>query len=336
MKKILIAFVLSIFLLSGVFAQVTYDNLETSFSQFSKDVSEALPFASTTGLQWSQAYMGGFPHFGVGLSVGAVTIPEKTFTDLAKNLGFTLPDKLTSLEIGVPLPGYTLDARIGLPFLPLDVGVKLGMIPPGTIDRDKTDVGVDYTLAGVDVRLPVIKQNVILPAVSLGVGFNYLSSTVSTTATGLANTIDLTSLGLGLSDITFSNPDVAFTMESKVIDAKLQVSKSLLIFTPYVGFGYAYGWSTAGGGMLADIFYDGSAITQSDIDTINQTLKDNGQTPLDLSSNQVLITRDNTGGAFRAFGGVSINILILKIDISGMYNVNTKSLGANINTRISF
>ncbi|RKX92476.1 MAG: hypothetical protein DRP59_05310, partial [Spirochaetes bacterium] len=112
--------------------------------------------------------------------------------------------------------------------------------------------------------------------------------------------------------------------------------KSLLIFTPYVGVGYAYGWSTAGGGMLADIFYDGSAITQSDIDTINQTLKDNGQTPLDLSSNQVLITRDNTGGAFRAFGGVSINILILKIDISGMYNVNTKSLGANINTRISF
>ncbi len=336
MKKIFIVLFLSLFLISGVFAQVTYDELKTSFSAFSADVSEALPFASTTGLQWSNAYMGGFPHFGVGLSVGAVTIPEKAFNDLAGTMGFTLPAELTSLGIGVPLPGYTLDARMGLPFLPLDVGVKLGMIPPGTIDQAKTGVGVDYTLAGVDVRFPVIKQNLVLPAVSLGVGFNYLSSTVSTTATGLGTSMDLSLVDSSLKTLTFNNPDVAFAMETKTVDAKLQVSKSLLIFTPYVGVGYAYGWSTAGGGMLADILYDGSPITQSDIDTINQKLQEKGQTPLDLSSTQVLITSDNTGGAFRAFGGVSINILILKIDLSAMYNVNTKSLGANLNTRISF
>ena len=334
MKKTAIALFLSIFLITGVFAQVTYNDMESSFSKFSTDVSEALPFASTTGLQWSRAYMGGFPHFGVGLSVGAVTIPAEAFTDLAKNLNFDLPAELTSLGIGVPLPGYTLDARLGLPFLPFDVGVKLGMIPPGTIDQTATGVGVDYTLAGADIRMPIIKQNLILPAVSLGIGFNYLSSTVSTTATGLADTIDLSALSL--SDITFTNPDVAFKMETKTIDAKLQVSKSLLIFTPYVGLGYSYGWSEAGGGMLADIYYGGSPITPSDIDTINQTLKDNDLTPLDLSSNQVLISSANTGGAFRAFGGISINILLLKLDLSGMYNVNTKSLGANLNARISF
>jgi len=176
----------------------------------------------------------------------------------------------------------------------------------------------------------------VLPAVSLGVGFNYLSSTISTTATGMGTTMDLSSIDSSLGVIDFSNPDIAFTMESKTIDAKLQVSKSLLIFTPYLGVGYSYGWSNAGGGMLADVKYNGSTITQTDINTINTALEAAGKTPLDLSSTQVLISSANTGGAFRAFGGVSINILVLKIDISGMYNVATKSLGANINTRISF
>ncbi len=332
MKKILIVIFLLSFLVTGIFAQVTYTDMESSFSKFSTDVSKALPFASTTGLQWSDAYIGGFPHFGVGLSVGAVTIPEAAITTLADQLGVPFPSEITSLGIGVPLPGYTIDARLGLPFLPLDIGVKLGMIPPGILDS--SGFGVDYTLAGVDVRFPVIKQNIVLPAVSLGVGFNYLSSTLSMTTSGLSNTIDLSAYSL--SNITFSDPDVAFKMETKTIDAKLQVSKSLLIFTPYVGLGYSYGWSNAGVDLKTDILYGGSQITQSDIDTINQALKDNDQSPLDLSQKGFLINSANTGGAFRAFGGVSINILVLKLDISGMYNVNTKSFGANFNTRISF
>lgn len=328
MKKILITLLLSFFLLTGAFALVTYDKMESSFSTFSKDVSQALPFASTVGLQWSDAYVGGFPHFGVGLSVGAVTIPEKAFTSLATTLGFTLPDQLTKLGIGVPLPGYTIDARLGLPFLPLDIGAKLGFIPENIVKSP--DFGVKYTLAGADVRFPVVKQNVVLPAVSLGVGFNYLSSTISTKATGMAQTIDLSAYQL--QNLTFTNPKVAFQMESKVLDAKLQVSKSLLIFTPYLGVGYSYGWSTAGGGILADLLYGGAPITTADITAIENALGSS----TDLSTTQILISSSKSGGAFRAFGGVSINILVLKIDISGMYNVATKSLGANINTRISF
>jgi len=323
MKKILITLLLSFFLLTGAFAQVTYNDMESSFSNFSTDVSQALPFASTVGLQWSDAYVGGFPHFGVGLSVGAVTIPEKAFKEISDTLGFTLPNELTSLGIGVPLPSYTIDARLGLPFLPLDIGVKLGIIPENLIKS--TNYGVKYTLAGADVRFPVVKQNVVLPAVSLGVGFNYLSSTISTTATGMGTTMDLSSFVGSPAVLDFSDPKVAFTMESKTIDAKLQVSKSLLIFTPYLGVGYSYGWSKAGGGMLANVNYNGSTITPSDIETINTALEGANQTPLDLSATQVLISSANNGGAFRAFGGVSINILVLKIDISGMYNVATKS-----------
>lgn len=333
MKKIIIGLFLSLVLITGAFSQVNYSTMEDSFSQFSSDVAESLPFASTIGLNWSDARVRGFPHFGIGLSVGAVMVPKEAFTDLASSLNFDLPSELTDSELGVPLPGYTVDARIGLPFLPFDIGLKLGKIP-SDVFKDSA-YSVDYTLAGFDIRTPIIKQNLLLPAVSVGVGFNYLSSTISTSAsTGLAQSIDLSDYGLD--DLTFTDPEIAFQMESKVIDFKIQASKTLLIFTPYVGLAYSYGWSTAGGGVLADVLYNGSPITQTDIDTINAALDAAGIARPDLSSTEVLVSSDNKGGAFRAFGGLSVNLFILKLDLSGMYNVNTKSLGANINARIAF
>ena len=127
MKKFLILMIILMVGVSGVFAQtITYDELEASFSQFSTDVAESLPFASTIGLNWSDATVRSFPHFGVGLTVGAVMIPAEAFTDLADVMGFDLPDEITDSSIGVPLPGYTLEGRIGGLILPFDIGVKLG------------------------------------------------------------------------------------------------------------------------------------------------------------------------------------------------------------------
>ncbi len=50
---------------------------------------------------------------------------------------------------------------------------------------------------------------------------------------------------------------------SNVIDAKIQVSKSLFIITPYVGLGMSFGISNAGGGMQSQMTVDGSAVTQA-------------------------------------------------------------------------
>ena len=51
MKKILILMIILVVAVSGVFAQqVDFADMETAFSDFSSDVAEALPFASTIAL----------------------------------------------------------------------------------------------------------------------------------------------------------------------------------------------------------------------------------------------------------------------------------------------
>ncbi len=334
MKKYLLIPLLISVAFTGAFA-VDYKDMANSFDQFSKDVSESLPFNSTMGLNWSDARVRGFPHFGIGLSVGATAIPEDTFKRLADNLGIALPAELTDTGLGIPVPGYTVDARIGLPFLPFDIGVKLGTVPEGIVDTPS--LAMDYTLAGFDIRTPIVKQNLLLPAVTLGVGFNYLKSTIGTYVdTGIASSIDLSSVDSNLGTLTFNDPEVAFTMETKVIDFKLQVSKKILIFTPYVGAGYSYGWSNAGGGVYADVEYDGNPITQADIDAINAAFDDKGIDRPDLSVKKITVSSDNTGSTLRAFGGISVNLILLKLDLNGMYNVSTQSLGASVNARMSF
>lgn len=335
MKKILILMIILVVGVSGVFAQtITYSELETSFSQFSTDVAKSLPFASTIGLNWSDARVRSLPHFGVGLTVGAITIPKEAFVELATAMNFALPDEISTSTIGVPLPGYAVEARIGGLFLPFDVGIKLGYIPPELLAD--SPVAADYTLAGFDIRTPIIKGNVFLPAVALSVGYNYLNAGIETAvATGLGSGLDLS--GYGLSNITFTDPKARFQMQSNVVDIKLQASKSLLIITPYVGLGYAYGWSKAGGGVAAgEVLYGGVPITQSDIDDINAALAAVGESELDVSADGFLVSAASTGGALRAFGGLSVNLFILKLDLNAMYNISTASLGASANVRIVF
>ena len=333
MKKILVLLIILVVGVSGVFAQVDFDSMESSFSKFSTDIAESLPFASTIGLNWSDATVRSLPHFGVGVTVGAVSLPEEAFTLLATTMGFPIPAEITDLGLGVPLPVYTIDVRLGGILFPFDVGAKLGYIPPDALaDMAMT---ANYTLAGFDIRTPILKQNLLLPSIALSVGYNYLNAGVGTSiSSGMGSGIDLS--GYSLSDITFSDPEASFQMESNVIDAKLQVSKSLLIFTPYVGAGYAYGWSNAGGGVAGSVLYGGTAITATDIDAINTALALVGESELNITSEGFLVSAASEGGSFRAFGGLSINLFILKLDLNAMYNVSTESLGASANIRIAF
>ncbi len=167
MKKILILMIILMVSVSGAFAQIAIGDMETAFSTFSTDVADALPVASTIGLNWSDARVRGFPHFGVGLSLGAVMIPEDAFVSLANTLSITLPSAITDAGLGIPFPTYVVDARVGIPFLPIDVGAKLGVLTPGMSAALSSDVSVDYILAGFDIRTPIIKGNLVLPSISL-------------------------------------------------------------------------------------------------------------------------------------------------------------------------
>ena len=340
MKRFLILMIILVVGISGVFGQIAFDTMEDSFTTFSSDVAESIPFASTIGLNWSDATVRQFPHLGVGLTVGAVTMPKEAFVDLADSLNFSLPDEIADSNIGVPIPGYTLEGRIGGFILPFDIGIKLGLIPQDTFAD--ADVAIDYTLVGFDIRTPIIKQNLVLPSIAFSVGYNYLNSGIETSVSGTGlDSFAGTSTGYEplddeLDQLSFSDPKVRFQMESSVIDFKLQASKNLLILTPYIGMGYAYGWSTAGGGISSEILYGGNPITSTQISAINTAFAAADLEAPELTEDGLMVASESNGGAFRAFGGLSVNLFILKLDLTGMFNFNTQSLGATANVRIAF
>jgi len=281
MKKFLILMIILVVGFTGIYA-TDIATMEKSFATFSEDVSSSLPFSSTIGLNWSDATVRSLPHFGVGLSVGAVLIPKDAFVALSNDMGFTLPSEITSSDLGVPLPVYTLDGRIGGLFLPFDIGVKLGYLPPDALSG--MAMSADYTLAGFDIRTPILKQNALLPSIALSVGYNYLNAGVqSPISTGMGQSIDISDAfggSPGDNVLYFTDPNARFQMQSNVIDAKLQISKSLLIITPYFGVGYAYGWSNAGGGVAGSVLYDSgsgaAAITAADITAIENAFASAG------------------------------------------------------------
>ena len=331
MKKILILMIILVVAVSGAFGQIAFADMESAFSTFSEDVAEALPVASTIGLNWSDATVRGFPHFGVGLTLGAVMIPEDAFVTLANTLSITLPSAITDAGLGIPFPAYVIDARVGIPFLPIDIGAKLGVLTPEMSASLSDEVAVDYVLAGFDIRTPIIKGNLVFPAISLSAGYNYLSGGVNASVGGIG---DLSSIDLNPvinTTLSYTDPDIRFAWKTHTVDFKLQASKSLLIITPYAGLGYASGWSKAGGGISADSTYS-NGVTE---DEVRDALEAAGY-DVELSADGFAILAESSGGSLRAFGGLSVNLFILKLDLNAMYNVSTASLGASLNARVAF
>jgi hypothetical protein len=119
------------------------------------------------------------------------------------------------------------------------------------------------------------------------------------------------------------------------LDLKAQVSKNILLFTPYAGAGASIGFGKAGGAVNSTL-QSNPTLSPDDIEQINTYLEQQGlETLPKLGENGFSITANMTNGwAFRAFGGVSINLLVLKIDISGMYDFLGQNYGLTLGTRI--
>jgi hypothetical protein len=267
--------------------------------------------------------------------VGATSIPYDIMEPVFDMLpGYSLPSDMEFIEKwGAPLPAWSLDARLGGFILPFDVGVKFGFIP----DEAKVlmPFNMDYLLVGGDVRLALLKGKGLMPDLSVGAGYTYLDGAVYLPdIVGGDTVIDLTGTGQTL---TVTDPDVTFNWQANVIDLKAQLSKKLVIITPYLGAGVSWGSSKAGGGLSSDVTYSGTGttLTQADIDTITSLMEGAGNTAPELTSTSVEVGAQQVDGwAMRAFGGIGFNLWVLKIDLSGMYNFTSGSYGVALNTRI--
>ncbi len=324
-------------------AQLTnYEDFADGFVAFAESIAYELPFNTTLGLNWADAYIGKLPHFGIGVTLGATLVPFNTFNDAMQPLGVDLEaevgDELSAF--GFPLPGAVLDARLGGIFLPFDIGFKIGYIPEEAKGFLPPNMNLDYLMIGGDIRYAIIEEKGLLPDVSIGIGYTYMRGSVGIQGIlGGNQQIEEVRYGPGPGDVyvlELEDPDVFLDWQASSFDLKVQVSKNLLILTPFFGVGAAYGESTAGGGLQSDVLIGGVPITDAQIEQIKEYYDTIGVPIPDLSTKGLIITSDAKGWAYRVFGGIGLNIFLLRLNLNGMYNLTTGAIGASINGSIQF
>jgi hypothetical protein len=333
-------------LATTTFAQtnVDFDDLKSDIESFAAGVASSLPLNAAVGLNWSDAYIGQFPHFGIGLTVGASTIPYRAAEFVLDTIGLAdgikdNPEFRYIEQFGVPLPAYTAEARIGGFIIPFDLGVKVGILPPDFNPGDLIPgFTLEYTNIGFDVRLPIVEERAIIPEVSVGGGYNYLRANVGFAGI-LGNDLNIADFADPRPDVdtvysvSMTDPSVNYQWSANVIDLKAQVSKSLLLFRPFVGVGASIGFGSAGAGFESDL----TGIDSEDIEAINTWAEAQGlDSPLpSLSSKSFYVNASmGNGWAFRAFGGLGIDLLIVKIDITGMYDFLGANYGVTLGARV--
>jgi hypothetical protein len=334
MKRFVLVVAILALLAAGAWA-VDYAAFQEGFQAFADGVADSLPIAATVGLNWSPAYIGQFPHFGIGASVGGMFLPYETVKPIVDTLGVesSIPAQLRTY--GIPFPTIAAGARLGGFGLPFDLGFKFGMIPESAKDLFSDKITADYFLIGGDIRFPVLKGHGLVPTLSIGGGYTFLRGRIGINDVASGETIDITTLMTnagyaGAQSLTITDPDLVFQWDTHTIEAKAQASWNLFILTPHLGIGAAYGISNAGGGLFSTLTYSGPY----DMATVQSVFASYGY-PVPSATGIEVVSAAN-GWSFWVYGGTAINIFFLKLDLSAMYNLVNCDYGASVNVRLQF
>jgi len=340
--KILCLFAVLFLLALPAFAEMGLGDLKDKVDEFTGELANSLPFNSTMGLNWSDAYIGQLfalpPHLGIGFTTGFTTMNFGSLNGLLNMFDIHEFDELTDkMNVGgFTLPGYTIDARIGGFILPFDIGFKFGYLKlnpeflNGLLKTDIPDFNMDYLIIGGDLRYAILDGKKFPLKLSVGAGFNYLKGGMSMPVPGGA---DLSfKIGDSGNTLHIPNPTLGLDWETKSLDFKAQASIKLLIFTPYIGIGATHAWSRAGYGIKSDINVKDSDGNEVDIDDVRNLIESFGIEG--VSTDGFSHYDEVKGWSFRTFGGLSINAPFVKFDLTGMYDFISKCYGLTFGIRL--
>ncbi|MEI6876576.1 MAG: hypothetical protein WCL50_15770 [Spirochaetota bacterium] len=342
MKKTLTALAFVVLVTLATFAQAipTLDTFKGAFQGFSASMAGSLALNSSVGSTWSDAYIGGFPHFGAGLAVGTAFAGSGALKTVFDAVGIGMPTALSG--IGLPFPIVAATAKIGLPFIPVDIGVKVGYLPPelGASIKGLTGVSTDYINLGGQLRFALLQENLLFPALSIGLGANYQKGSISAPLPIPGGSKSFSQdLGPGGSwKMKISDPDLGLGWESTTYDATVQVSKRLLVITPYVGLGYTLGTNSVKGGLTnaMSVSYTpvgGSEQVKTVADLRNAFAAANVAAP-NLDAFGFSFGANANDPVLRVYGGLALNIIVLILDIQATYVPVTSNLGATVTARL--
>lgn len=337
-KSILICIVIFMCAVSPVFSQTEIKELQRAVNSFSGEMAKSLPFNSTIGLNWSDAYIGQLismpPHFGIGVSLGVTTIPINSLNSILSAFDADMMSK-SNFPLGFTLPAYTVEARIGGFILPFDIGVKFGYLNMNKLNINMggldfgTNMGIKFMLIGADIRYALINSKLMPLKLSVGLGINHLSGGISTEIPANSQSFAFTS-GAKNYMLSASDPVLDLEWETTCLELKAHVSFPLFIITPYAGLGVSYAWSRSGYQLNSRIMVKEGGNTVP-IDDVKGILNDLGVTGISNNGFESMIESQDFN--IRFYGGFSINMAVMRLDLTGMYNIFTESLGLSIGLR---
>ena len=317
MKKFLLILLCFSVALTGIFAQsipqvsdyINIDKLGAGLDQFTYDLLKTAPNTVTQQYIYPDAYIGQLlsvpPNVAGGVSAGAAQLN-------AAGLASALKDGLKNdLLKDIPylyLPTLVLDARVGGILLPFDVGLH-GMIisEPLSFSAKGTKFLADYGTIGANIRIPLLKQNVALPGISIGAGFSYSKGAI----------------GMNTSGDVISHISAGY--ESMILDASLQVSKEILFITPYVGARATLSASKRHWncdyeiGALKDVTEDWKS---------SRSYADEQWSSWEINS-------ENPNYTAQIFGGVGIDFLfIVQLGVNASYDLVNNLWAGSVNLRV--
>jgi hypothetical protein len=326
-KKTAVVLLLLAVLALPVFAQTPDTDIvavENAINDIGEILGKAMITNSALGLNWSDAYIGQLiglpPHFGIGASAGFTAIPLSKFEDIYTQFGGNT-DELDMPTNFLPLPTVAGEIRLGGFFLPFDIGIKALPLP----EMDIGDAKLKYFMVGGDFRYALMREQGWKPAISVGIGLTYTNVNLKSSI-GDSTEVDLTELGGSYinQSLTIAAPELDFSMKNTTLDLKVQISKKLFIITPYLGLGFSYGWSTVDFGANATVTGPGGN-WEEDVAAY---------TGMSISSTGLSKSVTYNGMGLRGFGGLSLNIFVVRLDVTGLYDILNQYWGASIGFRI--
>ncbi len=247
------------------------DEVSQGLKEFAETLLFTVPEAATQQNVWSDAYIGNiYPninkHFGFGLTLGGTAIDMSGFKKAADtmigdynstaDLLSSIPNlDIPNLDFGkIPekfiIPTASVDIRIGGFVLPFDFGLCAMMTNPSIfkvkLDDPKSvydmnqainfnflgfNGSIDYLTIGGDIRYRFYEGSLVMPMISLGIGYTYTKGNFKVGTTS-EETLTVGGSSYGVQTTT---ADMAMGFETQVFYLQAQFSKSFGIVTPFIG-----------------------------------------------------------------------------------------------------
>lgn len=303
MSKKLIAMgtslMLSLFVLS---ATPNANSVSDGLKDFSIQLFDVIPNVAMQQGVWPDAWIGKLipsvpPHFGAGVTLGMARLPMDGINRAISQLNSVSDGALPTLKDNLVFPTLTADLRIGGIFLPFDLGMSFMRIPNLDMSKLGADITVDFFTIGGSLRVPVLQEKLIIPAVSVGAGFMYSKGFVEVRE----------------ADNAYLRSD----FNTKTLFLEAQVSKKILFLVPFVGFRGVISDSANSWKWQFNAEFEGYTVGQTQSGTETRSLP------------------GAFGESFQpqVFGGVGFDIFLVQTTISASYDFRNKIWGANLSLR---